>query len=135
MASAVGPDSWSDLQSHELLDEQLASIRDVHLAYLRGVAAVLAFESLLSKVAYTHEAADFTKVDFVQVTHIKESLFKESSCSMRDHAVTFHLTKAKTAISRSAFSRLASENLSGASTSRVDLIIDHMLESLIVGRA
>lgn len=135
MASVVDSDSWRDLQSHEFLKEQLASIRNVHLAYLRGVAAVLAFESLLSEVAYTHEAAHFTEVDFVQVTHIKESLLEESSCSMRDHAVTFHLTKAKTSVSGSAFSRLASKNLCGASTSRMDLIIDHMLESLIVGRA
>ena len=52
---------------------------------------------------------------------------------MRDHAVSLHLTKAESAIASSSFRGLSGQDLSGAPTSGVDLVSNHMLQTLIVG--
>ena len=70
----------------------------------------------------------------VVVAHVKEPFFQEPSGAMRDHAVTLHLTETETSIARAAFSRLASEDLSGSPSSGMDLVLHHVLEPLIVSR-
>ena len=53
---------------------------------------------------------------------------------MRDHAVALHLAEAQTTVARATLSRLPSKDLSGPSSSGVDLVLHHVLEPLVVGR-
>ena len=45
--SVLKSQSRSNLQCHEFLDEKLAGVRNLDLADVRGVLAVVAFEPLL----------------------------------------------------------------------------------------
>lgn len=67
------------------------------------------------------------------IRDIKESLLEESGSTMRYHAITLHFTKSETSITRSSFCRLSSEYLSGTSSSGVNLVLNHVLQSLVVG--
>lgn len=71
----------------------------------------------------------------VGVRHIHETFFEEARRAVRDHAVTLHLTEAKTSVARSALSRLPSQDLRRASAARVHLVSDHVLETLVEGWA
>ena len=53
---------------------------------------------------------------------------------MRHHAVALHLSKAKTAVTGATLGWLAGQDLSWASGTRVDLVSDHVLKTLVVGR-
>ena len=68
----------------------------------------------------------------VAVTNIEETLFQESARTVTNHAITFHLTESQTTIARSTFSRLSRQNLGGTSRPGVNLVADHMLESLVI---
>jgi hypothetical protein len=102
------------------------------LANLRGVLTVLTLKPLFGQVANTEEPAKLANVDSVAIADIEESLFQEPGCSMRDHAVALHFSKAQASISRSSFCGLASENLGWSSASSMDLVLNHVLESLVV---
>ena len=54
---------------------------------------------------------------------------------MTNHAVSLHLSEPQSAVSASAFGGLSSQELGWASASRVHLLSDHVLESLVVSRA
>ena len=54
---------------------------------------------------------------------------------MRYHTITLHLTKSQTSVTASAFCRLSRQNLGWATASRVNLVLNHVLQSLIVGRS
>ena len=53
---------------------------------------------------------------------------------MRDHTVTLHLTETKTAIPSSSLCRLSCQDLRRTTTSRVHLVLDHVLQSLVICR-
>ena len=53
---------------------------------------------------------------------------------MGDHAVTLHLSESETSVSASTLGRLLIQVLELSSGSGVDLVIDHMTQSLVVGR-
>lgn len=71
-------------------------------------------------------------MNLIGVTYIEEALFEEASGTMRNHTVTLHLAEAKTSVAATTLSRLASQDLGRASPTRVNLVLDHVLESLIV---
>jgi hypothetical protein len=71
-------------------------------------------------------------MDSILVRHIHGSLFQEASSTVRDHAISFHLSESETTISGSTLSWLSCQDLGWTSSSRVHLISDHMLKSLIV---
>lgn len=66
---------------------------------MRGVLTVLALETLFREVAHTHEATELADVNSIVVRDIEKSLLKETCSTMRDHAVTFHLTEPQATIS------------------------------------
>jgi hypothetical protein len=72
-------------------------------------------------------------MDSVLVRNIHGSFFQEASSTMRDHAISFHLSESETTITRSTLSWLSCQDLGWTSASRVHLVSDHMLKSLIVG--
>lgn len=49
------------------------------------------------------------------------------------HAVTLHFTESETTISGSTFCGLPGQNLNWSSASRVHLVVDHVLQSLVEG--
>lgn len=53
---------------------------------------------------------------------------------MADDAITLHLAKAETPFSGSTFDWLSGQNLDRSSPPRMNLVIHHMLEALVVGR-
>lgn len=52
---------------------------------------------------------------------------------MADDAISLHLTKAQTTFAGSTFNRLPRQDLDRPPPSRMDLVIHHMFEALIVG--
>lgn len=71
-------------------------------------------------------------MDSILVRNVHGSLLEEPGGAVRDHAVTLHLSESKTSISGSTLGWLSGQDLSGASSSGMHLVSDHMLESLIV---
>mmetsp|Transcript_11227 Transcript_11227/g.69336 ORF Transcript_11227/g.69336 Transcript_11227/m.69336 type:complete len:386 (-) Transcript_11227:2198-3355(-) len=51
---------------------------------------------------------------------------------MTDHAVPFHLSKSKPAVTRSTLNRLPGKNLNGTTTTRVNFVVYHMFQALVV---
>ncbi len=89
----MNSDTRSNLKSHEFLNQQLASIRNLNLSDVSRVLAGVAFKSLLRKVTDTHETTLLTDVNAIVVTDIEKALFQETCCSMRYHAITLHLSE------------------------------------------
>jgi hypothetical protein len=54
---------------------------------------------------------------------------------MRDHAITFHFSETETTISGPTFDRLPCQDLNWSPGSGMDLVVDHVAETLIVRRA
>jgi len=71
-------------------------------------------------------------MDSVCVTLVKQPFLQEESCSMRDHTVPFHFSKAETTITRSPLCWLPGEYLNRTTSSRMYLVIHHVLESLVI---
>ena len=67
----------------------------------------------------------------VGIGDVKEPLFQETSSAMGYHAVALHFSETEATVSRSTFSRLASQYLCRASSSGMNLITYHVLKSLI----
>jgi len=67
----VDSQSWSYLKSHELLDQQLASVRDADLANGLRTLANRALEFLLGEVGLANQSASLTDVHFVAVRDIE----------------------------------------------------------------
>ncbi len=78
----MNTDARGDLKRHKLLHEQLAGVRNLDLRDVRGVLAVVAFESLLRKVANAHATALLADMNAVVVAHIKETFLQEASSTM-----------------------------------------------------
>lgn len=70
----------------------------------------------------------------VRVRHVEQSFLQEASRSVRNHAITFHLSETQTSVARSTFCRLPRQDLSRSSATRVDLVTHHVLKPLIESR-
>ena len=112
-SESVHSEARSNLQGHELLQEEFACVGDAYLADVLGALTDRTLELLLGEVGLADEAAHFADVHLVAVGDVEEALFEESCSAVRDHAVTLHLTKAKTTVSASALSRLPRQDLRG----------------------
>jgi hypothetical protein len=116
------------------LHQQLAGIRYLDLSDVSSVLAVMAFKPLFWKISNAHKATLLTNVNAIVVADIEQALFQETSSTMRDHAVTLHFSEPQATITRPSLGRLSSEYLSRPSSSRMNLVLNHVLESLIVSR-
>mmetsp|Transcript_4552 Transcript_4552/g.10203 ORF Transcript_4552/g.10203 Transcript_4552/m.10203 type:complete len:253 (-) Transcript_4552:85-843(-) len=63
---------------------------------------------------------------------IHQALFQKGCSAMRDNAVTLHLPKAQTTIPRTSFHRLARQNLVRSTSTRVNLIVHHVAQPLVI---
>jgi hypothetical protein len=94
----LNSEARSNLKGHELLHQQLASIRYLDLSNVSSVLAVVAFKSLFRKISNAHKPTLLTDVNAIVVTDIEQALFQETSSTMRDHAVTLHLSESQSTI-------------------------------------
>jgi len=90
------------------LNEEFAGVRDVDFADGLRALADGAFKLLFSEVGLADEATGFTDVHLIGIRDIKQSLLEETRSSVRDHAVTFHLSETKSTVTTSTFSWLSS---------------------------
>lgn len=107
----------------------------VHLNNVRFVFATPALERILLQICNGYQPTTFTNMDPICIALVKQSLFEEVSCTMGNHAISFHFSKSKTSITGPSFSRLPCQDLDRAPPTRMDLVINHMLQSLVVSGA
>jgi len=88
---------------------------------------------VLLDVGLTEESTRVAHVYAVAVRHIKQSLLEEASRTMRNHAISLHFSETKSTVTGATLRWLPSQNLSGATSSRVNLIADHMFKTLVIG--
>jgi hypothetical protein len=55
----------------------------------------------------THQSTNVANVDAICVTDFKETFLEKSSCTMRNHAITFHLSETQPTITRPTLHGLA----------------------------
>ena len=103
-----------------------------HLNNVSLILATPAFKRVLFEVCNGNQSTAFTDMNPVCITLVKKPLFQEVRSTMGNHAVSLHLPKSKTTITRSPLSRLPRKNLYRASSTRMDLVINHVLQSLVV---
>lgn len=102
---------------------------------LRLVLAALALERVVAQIGHGDDSAEVANVDAVGIGNFKETLAQELSRSVGDLTISFHLSESETAVAGTTFHGLADEDLDRTSGSRVDLVVHHVLETLVVGRA
>jgi hypothetical protein len=74
-------------------------------------------------------------MDSKRIADIEQPLLQETRRPMSNHAITFHLPETKATISRTTLHRLASQDLRWAAGASVDLVVNHMAQTLVVSRA
>jgi hypothetical protein len=98
---------------------------------LRLIIASLAQKRLFLQIGNANQTANITNVDTISIGLIKQAIFQKRRSSMRNDTITLHFSEAKTSIARTSLGWPACKQLNGTSGSRVDLIIHHVLQSLI----
>lgn len=131
---------------------------DVWIPHLRLVAAAATLVRVRASVGDGHQTTQITHVDLVRIRSLKQTFSQELSRSVGDLTVTLHLAEAQTAVSeggtgrqvrhgwtdgrtgrrvwpspRAALHGLPVEDLDGASGPGVDLVVHHVLQTLVVG--
>ena len=86
----------------------------------------------LEEICLTEKTTSVADVHSIAVRNIKETFLEEASSAVRDHAVTLHLSETKTTVTSSTLCGLPSQNLSRSSSTRVDLVTYHVLQTLII---
>ena len=124
-----------DAHSHELLEEQLARVGDVHLAELGLIAAVAALARLFGEIGCRDHATLITDVDTVGIRVSIQTVTEEISGSVGDKAVAFHLPHTQASLTSTALSGLASKHSHWATRSSMHLVIYKMFEALVEGRS
>ena len=109
--------SWLDLHSHELLEQEFAGVRYLDLADVLGRIAPSAVVLALEQVRLAEQATGVANMHSVAIRDVKEALFEEPGGAVADHAVTLHLTESETTVARTTFRRLAGQDLRRTSPS------------------
>ena len=73
-------------------------------------------------------------MDPVRVTLIVQALLEEGGRAVRDDAVALHLSEPQTAVPGPTLGGLPGQDLNGPASTAVDLVVDHVLQALVVGR-
>lgn len=71
----------------------------------------------------------------VRIRDLEQSLSQELRGSVGNLTIALHLAETETTVPGPTLHGLAHQNLHGASGSRVNLVVHHMLEALVVGGA
>ena len=114
------------------MEEQLASIGNTNLRDLRLVVASLAIERIALEIGDSDQTAQVANVRTVRVGLVKETFLEELRGAVGDDTIALHLTETQASLARTTLYGLAREHLQGAASTRVDLVVDHVLEALVV---
>jgi len=126
----------SNAHGLNLLHQKLARIWDPNLGKLCGVLARLATVDALVRIHVGHHATLLAHVNPVVVRAFHEALLEKARDAMCPVALDLHLSKTKTAIPCTSLCWLTSEENNRATTApAVDLIIHHVLQSLVIRRS
>ena len=68
----------------------------------------------------------------VCITSVKQPLLQERRHTVRNHTIALHLSEPQSTVPRATLHRLPRQNLHRSSSTRVDLVVDHVLQALIV---
>ena len=90
--------SRCNAHGHELLEEQLASVRNTDLRDLRRVLATTAFVGFLFELCNGDQAADVADVHTVWIRDFEKTLFKELCSAVGDLAIALHFSEAQTSV-------------------------------------
>jgi hypothetical protein len=139
----------------KLLEEELTGVWHLYAAHvvvlldflgfwLRSRAKVHVFETCVEFIVITTSVAvntnSFVTNEATLVADINKELIRRNhepfhdkiGCSIAYEAITFHLTNAKTTISRSTFRWLTSKGSVPTSGTGMHFVLYHMLESLVI---
>lgn len=116
----------------QLLKEQFARVRNLHLWNLGRVLAPFALIGLHPQVWHHDHATQITNINCVWIRNVIQSFLEELSCTMWNLTITLHFTKSKTTIAGSALCRLVIQVLNGSTSATVNFVIDHVLQPLVI---
>lgn len=135
-AGARGEHAGGDVHGEELLEEQLGGIGDVDLRDARLIVAGAAFVFALLELGNgTHQSTDVADVHRVRIRDREQTLLQESRGTVSNHAITFHFSETQATVPGTTLDRLAGEDLQRSTRTGVDLVVDHMPQTLVVRRA
>jgi hypothetical protein len=117
------------------LEKQLARVRDTNSRDLSFVTARAALKRIGSVIRDHNETTLIADVDMVRIGDFEETLLQELCSSMRNLAITFHFTEAQTTVTSTTLHRLSIHHLNWTASTRVNFVVDHVLQALIVGWA
>ena len=123
-----------NLHGHQLLQEQFARIWHVYQIDFLAGGTKFAVVSFFSEDGLAEQAAGVAHVDRVVVRDVEQALLEESSRPVTDHAVAFHFAETEATVTRTSLGRLAGQDLSRATATGVDLVADHVLQTLVESR-
>lgn len=79
-----------------------------------------------------HQPTDIAHMDPVRIRDFKQTLLEESRRTVRNHTIALHLSETETAVTRTTLDRLSGEDLGRSTCACVNLVIDHMPQTLVV---
>ena len=68
----------------------------------------------------------------VRVRNFKQTLLQEGRCTVSNHTIALHLSETQTTVTRTTFDGLSGEDLKRSTCTSVDLVVDHMPQTLVV---
>lgn len=95
------------------------------------IVASFALESVSGYICCTHQTTQLANMDTVSIAALKQFFLEKTRSSVRNEAITFHLSESDTSVARPAFLRLAGQFGQLAPRSRVEFVIHHMLQALV----
>ena len=107
----------------------------IKIAYLSLIFASLALEGVVPQIGDGDQAAEVAHVYAVRIGDLEQPLPQELRSAVRNLTISLHLSETETAVPGSALHGLSHQNLNGASGSRVNFVVHHVLEALVVGGA
>eukprot|EP00042_Codosiga_hollandica_P059448 m.916303 g.916303 ORF g.916303 m.916303 type:complete len:306 (-) comp60162_c0_seq1:2712-3629(-) len=130
--AVLGHHARCNVHCHQLLEQQLGGVRNPDLGDASHVAAWLAAELLGAWIGDRNQTANVADVHRVRVRHIEQTFLEDVGDTVRDHAVALHFTNTQAAVTRTTLHRLTGKDLHRSARARVDLVVHHVLESLVV---
>jgi len=91
----------------------------------------LLHSNVLVEILAVHINPHNSQTCILSVTTFEQLLFQKPCCTMSNQAITFHLSKSDTTVSRSTLLRLPGQFCQLTPRAWVEFIIHHMFESLL----
>lgn len=121
-----------NIHRHQLLEQQFRSIRQPHLRNLRLILTPLTLKRVIPHIRNRNQPTEITNMNPVRIGHLEQALPQKLRRPMRYLTIALHLPKTQSTIPGTPLHRLSHQNLQGATRPRMDLIVHHVLQALIV---